>query len=112
MADRVSQFVWGLAGALLVAFLVFTVGVDQLASGIGAFFLMCLLLLGAFVAFALVLARVRGGEHAQAQVLRVRAGHRRTSGVGRRSPASAMPLRTPHLAAPPSKTALMAMPIT
>ncbi len=62
MADRVSQFVWGLAGALLVAFLVFTVGVDQLASGIGAFFLMCLLLLGAFVAFALVLARVRGGE--------------------------------------------------
>jgi thiosulfate dehydrogenase [quinone] large subunit len=62
MADRVSQFVWGLAGALLVAFLVFTVGVDQLASGIGALFLMCLLLLGAFVAFALVLACVRGGE--------------------------------------------------
>ena len=62
MADRVSQFVWGLAGALLVAFLVFTVGVDQLGRGIGAFFLMCLLLLGAFVAFALVLARVRGGE--------------------------------------------------
>ncbi len=62
MADRVSQFVWGLAGALLVAVVVLAVGVDQLASGIGAFFLMCLLLLGAFVAFALVLARVRGGE--------------------------------------------------
>jgi thiosulfate dehydrogenase [quinone] large subunit len=62
MIDRVSTFVWGLAGALLVAFLVFTVGVDQLSTGIGPFFLMALLLLAAFVAFATILGRVRGGE--------------------------------------------------
>lgn len=62
MTDRVAQFVWGLAGALLVAFLIFTVGVDQLSAGIGPFFLMALLLLGAFVAFIAVLSRVRGGE--------------------------------------------------
>lgn len=42
MTDRVAQFVWGLAAALLVAFLVFTVGVDQLSAGVGPFFLMAL----------------------------------------------------------------------
>jgi thiosulfate dehydrogenase (quinone) large subunit len=62
MADRTSGFVWALAAALLVAFLVFTVGVDQLAEGVGPFFLMALLLLAAFVAFATILGRVRGGE--------------------------------------------------
>ena len=62
MTDRVAQFVWGLAAALLVAFLDFTVGVDQLTTGIGPFFLMALLLLGAFIAFVAVLNRARGGE--------------------------------------------------
>ena len=62
MTDRVAQFVWGLAAALLVAFLVFTVGVGQLSAGVGPFFLMALLLLGAFVAFVAVLNRARGGE--------------------------------------------------
>jgi thiosulfate dehydrogenase [quinone] large subunit len=36
--------------------------VDQLTTGIGPFFLMALLLLGAFVAFVAVLNRARGGE--------------------------------------------------
>lgn len=62
MTDRVSTFVWSLAGALLVAFLVFTVGVDQFSDGIVQLFLMALLLLFAFVAFAMVVGRVRGGE--------------------------------------------------
>jgi thiosulfate dehydrogenase [quinone] large subunit len=51
-----------LAGALLVAFFIFTVGVDQFSEGIVQFLLMALLLVFAFVAFALVLGRVRGGE--------------------------------------------------
>jgi thiosulfate dehydrogenase [quinone] large subunit len=62
MNDRVSTFIWALAAALLVAFLVFTVGVDQFSEGIVQFLLMALLLVFAFVAFALVLGRVRGGE--------------------------------------------------
>lgn len=62
MTDRISTFVWGLATALLVAFFAFTVGVDQLSEGIAPFFLMCLLLLFAFVVFATVIGRVRGGE--------------------------------------------------
>ena len=61
-----AQFVWGLAAALLVAFLVFTVGVDQLTTGIGPLFLMVLLLLGAFVAFVAVLNRARGGDDRRA----------------------------------------------
>ncbi len=56
----------GLAAALLVAFLVFTVGVDQLSAGVGPFFLMALLLLGAFVAFVAVLNRARGGDDRRA----------------------------------------------
>ncbi len=62
MTDRVAQFTWGLAAALLIAFLVFTVGVDQLATGIVPAFLMGLLLLGGFVAFLAVVRRARGGE--------------------------------------------------
>jgi thiosulfate dehydrogenase [quinone] large subunit len=62
MTDRVAQFTWGLAAALLVAFLVFTVGVDQLSTGIVPAFLMGLLLLGGFVAFLAVVRRARGGE--------------------------------------------------
>jgi thiosulfate dehydrogenase [quinone] large subunit len=61
MADRVAQFVWGLAAALLVAVLVFTVGVDELSHGIGAFLMMLLLLVAAFVLFVVILGRVRGG---------------------------------------------------
>jgi thiosulfate dehydrogenase [quinone] large subunit len=62
MTDRMSTFVWGLAGALLVAFVVFTVGVDQFSEGVVQFTLMALLLVFAFVAFATILRRVRGGE--------------------------------------------------
>jgi thiosulfate dehydrogenase [quinone] large subunit len=62
MTDRIAQFTWGLAGALLVAFLVFAVGVDQLSTGIVPAFLMGLLLLGAFIAFLAVVRRARGGE--------------------------------------------------
>lgn len=62
MLDRVALFIWGLAGALLVAFLVFTVGVDQFSTGGVPLFLMALLLLGAFVAFVAVLNRARGGK--------------------------------------------------
>jgi len=78
MTDRISTFVWGLAAALLVAFLIFTLGVDKLSSGIGAFFLMCLLLLAAFVAFALVLGQVRGDESLHAD---------RTVSIGEPGPA-------------------------
>jgi thiosulfate dehydrogenase (quinone) large subunit len=62
MADRLSQFSWGLAGALLVAFFVFSVGVDQFREGTVQFTLMALLLVAAFVAFAMIVGRVRGGE--------------------------------------------------
>ena len=62
MPDRSSTFVWGLAATLLVAFFVFTVGVDQFSAGSVQVLLMALLLLFAFLAFALVLGRVRGGE--------------------------------------------------
>ncbi len=62
MTDRMSQFTWGLAGALLVAFFVFTVGVDQFSQGTVQFTLMALLLVGAFVAFIAILGRLRGGE--------------------------------------------------
>ena len=65
MTDRLSTFIWGLAGALLVAFLVFTIGVDQFSAGIVQFTLMALLLVFAFVAFATILGRVRGGEPLQ-----------------------------------------------
>lgn len=49
----------GGGGALSVAFLVFTSGVDTLSEGIVQVFLLCLLLLGAFVAFFAVPGRVR-----------------------------------------------------
>jgi hypothetical protein len=60
--DRLATFVRGLAGALLVAFFVLTVGVDQFSAGVVQFTLMALLLVLAPVAFAAILRRVRGGE--------------------------------------------------
>jgi hypothetical protein len=59
--DRLSGFVWALAAALLAAFFVFTIGVNNFSDMDVQFFLMALLVVG-FVLFTLVLARVRGGE--------------------------------------------------
>jgi thiosulfate dehydrogenase (quinone) large subunit len=59
VSSRLGQVAWGLAAVLAAAFLIFEIGEHLFSERVGQFFLMLLLLLGAFLVFVYLINRTR-----------------------------------------------------